>query len=633
MSDLLYYIERENHSSEKLRELLSEHKNVKFVSLMGVDLGGNATDEKIPVNLFLDDMESFLNASIQTDGSSVELYNIATLNNAKVDLKADLDATWFVDYNPEFIDPETNKPVGTVKIPSFLIHDDKIVCSRGTLLRAEKHFKESVMSLIKENPKLLENTNINSPDDIESILLTAATELEFWVNTPEDKADLEKLFVSQSLKEQYWKRTHGVIRTCLEKCLIELEKYGVEPEMAHKEVGGVHSSINIEGSTNHAMEQLEISWKFSTPLQACDNEMLVREVVDDIFESHGLEVSFKAKPIHGVAGSGAHTHVGVSAKLKNGKIVNLFAPKDLREDFLSPMGYGSLMGILKNYEVLGAIVTNTNDGFNRLVPGFEAPVCIATSLGHSYDIPSRNRSILVGLIRDIDKPKALRFELRSPNPLTNKYLVVAGCYQTMLDGIKAVVGAGKFDTKDLEKEISKQPGEEGFYLETSRAYRDENNIFDHYNMEERNQRFGVPPATVYEAMLGFEKYPEKLKTLTDGGVFTYAILDSFRIGSIDKWKKKLSTRIIDRNIRLLRTFKKLHTNDNMDAIDEVMWDTIEQIKFDLMKNTMKRPSMYSRIKDSLEQGDYATASKLQIEAKQMMEEIQQMYIAYRKNIF
>src|SRR3712207_8915005 len=54
-----------------------------------------------------------------------------------------------------------------------------------------------------------------------------------------------------------------------------------------------------------SMEQLEISWKFSTPLQAADNELFVREVVDDIFESHGLEVSFKAKPIHGVAGSGA----------------------------------------------------------------------------------------------------------------------------------------------------------------------------------------------------------------------------------------------------------------------------------------------------------------------------------------
>nr|WP_314504519.1 glutamine synthetase [uncultured Peptostreptococcus sp.] len=633
MSSLLYYIKKEDHSGERLRKILEENKYIKFVSLMGVDLGGNATDEKIPVKLVLEDIEEFLNASIQTDGSSVELYNIATLNNAKVDLKADLDAAWFVDYNHEFIDEETGCPVGTLKIPAFLIHDNKKVCSRGTLERAEKYFKNSLTDIIRNNPEILENTNVDSPDDIESIELTAATELEFWVNTPEDKADLEKLFVSQSLKEQYWKRTHGVIRTCLEKCLIALENYGLEPEMAHKEVGGIHSSINIKGSTNHAMEQLEISWKFNKPLQAADNELWVREIVYDIFESHGLEVSFKAKPIHGVAGSGAHAHVSVAAKLKDGRLVNLFAPKDLKNDYLSPIGYASLMGMMKNYEVLAPIVTNTNDGFNRLVPGFEAPVCVVTSLGHTYEIPSRNRSVLVGLIRDIDKPKSLRFELRSPNPLSNKYLVIAGCYQTMLDGIKAIADLKQFDTKLLEAELSKAPSDKGFYLEEGRAYRDENNIFNYYTLEERNTRFGQPPRTVYEAMLAFETYPEKLKSLTQGAVFTEAIIDSFKVGSLDKWKKKLSSRIIDRNIRLLTSFVKLHSHENMDAIDEVMWNAIEQIKYDLMKNTLKGPSIYGMIKSAIDVGNYKEASDLQIEAKKKMEEIQQLYVNYKKNIF
>lgn len=633
MSSLLYYIKKEDHSGERLRKILEENKYIKFVSLMGVDLGGNATDEKIPVKLVLEDIEEFLNASIQTDGSSVELYNIATLNNAKVDLKADLDAAWFVDYNHEFIDEETGCPVGTLKIPAFLIHDNKKVCSRGTLERAEKYFKNSLTDIIRNNPEILENTNVDSPDDIESIELTAATELEFWINTPEDKADLEKLFVSQSLKEQYWKRTHGVIRTCLEKCLIALENYGLEPEMAHKEVGGIHSSINIKGSTNHAMEQLEISWKFNKPLQAADNELWVREIVYDIFESHGLEVSFKAKPIHGVAGSGAHTHVSVAAKLKDGRLVNLFAPKDLKNDYLSPIGYASLMGMMKNYEVLAPIVTNTNDGFNRLVPGFEAPVCVVTSLGHTYEIPSRNRSVLVGLIRDIDKPKSLRFELRSPNPLSNKYLVIAGCYQTMLDGIKAIADLKQFDTKLLEAELSKAPSDKGFYLEEGRTYRDENNIFNYYTLEERNARFGQPPRTVYEAMLAFETYPEKLKSLTQGAVFTEAIIDSFKVGSLDKWKKKLSSRIIDRNIRLLTSFVKLHSHENMDAIDEVMWDAIEQIKYDLMKNTLKGPSIYGMIKSAIDVGNYKEASDLQIEAKKKMEEIQQLYVNYKKNIF
>ncbi|EPZ56562.1 glutamate--ammonia ligase domain protein [[Clostridium] sordellii ATCC 9714] len=70
---------KHNHNEKDLKEILSQHKNIRFVSLMGVDLGGNSIDEKIPIEVFLDDIDAFLNSGIQTDGSSVELYNIATL--------------------------------------------------------------------------------------------------------------------------------------------------------------------------------------------------------------------------------------------------------------------------------------------------------------------------------------------------------------------------------------------------------------------------------------------------------------------------------------------------------------------------------------------------------------------------
>ena len=51
-----------------------------------------------------------------------------------------------------------------------------------------------------------------------------------------------------------------------------------------------------------------------------------KEVIEDVFTMNGLEVTFKAKPIYGVAGSGGHTHVGASVKLKN-KNLNKFAIK------------------------------------------------------------------------------------------------------------------------------------------------------------------------------------------------------------------------------------------------------------------------------------------------------------------
>lgn len=632
MNHLLYVIEKDKHNEKDLKEILSQHKNIRFVSLMGVDLGGNATDEKIPIEIFLEDIYGFLKSAVQTDGSSVELYNIATLNNAKVDIMPDKDCKWYVDYNMEHIDDEVNLPVGTLKIPAFLIHCNKKVCSRGILQKADRYFKESMFNLFEKYPHLIKNIGIDSKDEIEDIVLTAATELEFWVNTPEDKADLEKLYVSQSLKEQYWKRTHGIIRTCLEQSLIVLQRLGIEPEMAHKEVGGINSSISIEGKTNHAMEQLEVSWKFSSPLQAADNELLVRDVIEDVFTSHGLEVTFKAKPIHGVAGSGGHTHVGVAAKLTNGSIKNLFAPRDMKEDYLSEIGYGALMGMLYNYEVLNPIVTASNDGFNRLVPGFEAPVCIVTSLGHSYSVPSRNRSVLVGLIRDMKNPKTVRLELRSPNPLSNTYLVIAGCYQTMLDGIKAAAES-KLTTKELEKELSKDVGQESFYLEKDRAYRDENDVFEYYSLEERNSRFSVPPETVYENMKNLEIYSFKLKSLKQGNVFTDEIIESFKVGAIDKWQKKLINRIIENNMKVIRSFVKLHDKENMDALDEVAWNTISDMKFKIMKDTLTRKSLFTQIKEAVENKDYETASNLQIELKHNMEDIQQLYMKYKKNIY
>ena len=94
------------------------------------------------------------------------------------------------------------------------------------------------------------------------------------------------------------------------------------------------------------------------------------------------------------------------------------------------------MGLLKNYEVINPFVSATNDSLNRLKPGFEAPVCIVTSLGHTPAVPSRNRTILAGLVRDINNPAATRFELRACNPYTNTYLVLAAIYSAVLDGVK-----------------------------------------------------------------------------------------------------------------------------------------------------------------------------------------------------
>ena len=432
--DLVYVIPAGQYGKEGVLALLEQHPEIKFVSLVGIDLAGNDTDEKIPISVFFDEYDKFFNATaFQTDGSSVVLPGIATLSNARVDIKADPSVDWFVDYNDGNIDSETGKPVGTLRIPSFLRHATGFIDSRSILRNTCDYVGDQILALVKKYG--IKGTSIN-PDDIEKIVFTTATELEFWVKTPSQDVATRLLSASQKMQEQYWQRTHGVVRTALEQTVERLEKYGLEPEMGHKEVGGVKAQIDDSGKLTFVLEQLEVDWKYaSDPVQTADNEIAARIIVREVFRENGLEVTFQAKPIHGVAGSGEHTHLGIGAIMKNGKFVNLFNPDDMKSEFLSAVGYGAIMGILKHYEVINPFVSSTTDSLNRLKPGFEAPVCIVTALGgETPDVPTRNRSVLAGLIRDITSPAATRFELRAPNPFTNTYIAIAMCYLGALDG-------------------------------------------------------------------------------------------------------------------------------------------------------------------------------------------------------
>jgi len=632
MSKTIYTIKSEYHDTENLTKILSEHPEIKFVSLMGVDIGGNGTDEKIPVKLFIKDMEEMLKFGIQTDGSSVELQGIADLNNARVDLLPDTECNWFVDYNYEYCNEGNGLPVGTLKIPSFIIHDGKLVCSRSILKRAQTNFKNEMDNILKKHPEITRSLDFKY-DNVEDILLTAATELEMWVKTPEQSADFEELHTSQILKEQYWKRTMGTVRTVLEKIMDLLECYDLKPEMAHKEVGGITNKIDAKGRITHVMEQLEIDWRFSNPLQAADNEIFIKELIEDQFRHHGLEVLFKAKPIEGVAGNGEHTHLGLSVKLKNNKNINLFSPFDMKKDYLSEIGYGALMGILKNYEVINPIISATNDAFNRLKPGFEAPVCIVTSLGGTKESPSRNRSVLIGVIRDINNKNATRFELRSPNPYSNTYLVMASCYQGMLDGIVSVTSA-EMDCQMLEKEISKKYGEEAVYLEKFREYRSERDVFEYYTQEERDKLYGNAPSTVWENISAFSSNEIKQQVLKEGSVFTDELINSFRVVTTEKWKNELQGRIIHDNIMLLKTFVKLHSElDHATDLDVVNWERIVYLKTKLMKDSMTKKCIFTKIKTAISQGDYDLASDLQVQMNEKMSEIRALYIEYKNNIF
>jgi glutamine synthetase len=628
-NDLVYVIPAGAYSKAALLKLLKSHPEIRFVSLIGIDLAGNDTDEKIPIEIFTSDMDDFIAGATQTDGSSVVLHGIATLNDAKVDMVCDTSVNWVVDYNYEYPDEETGNPVGTLRIPCFLVHNGIRVDSRAILFNAANYVKSEIKGLLtKYTISGLENVK---PDDVDEVILTSATELEFWVKTPDITAEIEKLSASQVMQEQYWGRTKGEVRTALEESLLLLEKYGLEPEMGHKEVGGVKAKVDPTGHFTSIMEQLEIDWKYSHALQCADNELLARTVIKEVFRRNGLDLTFQAKPIPGVAGSGEHTHVGMAVKLKSGKVVNLFSPANPKENYLSAVGYGAIMGLLKNYEVVNPFISATNDSLNRLKPGFEAPVCIVTSLGGTYEEPSRNRTILAGLVRDVNKPLATRFEVRSPNPYTNTYIALTCFYMSMLDGIKAAVTAGKTMVQ-LEAELSKEAGTPSFYLETNRAYRSEHDVFDDYSADERDRLFSKPPATVWENMENLKKYPEKVEVLKAGGIFRQAYIDGFVSGALLRWKTELLNKIIPDNLETVRDCVKLHSAENGTDVDDANWAQINALRIALAKDSSAKKSLFSVVREALTDADYATASTKQVEMAAKMNELRALYTNYKKNI-
>ncbi len=627
---MLFNIEPEDHSADRIKTILNEHPEVQFVSLVGIDIGGHGTDEKIPVKAFIKDIDKFLTEGVQTDGSSVVLPKIADLNNAKVDIIPDLNVNWYVDYNFDNVPQSLGLPVGSLRIPSYLRHNDTFeVGSRVVLRDAVADFKKELMEILKSNPYVFEYMDLDSADEIDELIVTSATELEFWVKTPDEQSDREQLTTAQELKEQYWKRTVGPVRTALERTLNILDCYGLEMEMGHKEVGGVKAKMGHSGHYDHIMEQLEIDWKYSDALQAADNEKQVKYIVRDIFRLHGLDVTFMAKPMEGVAGSGEHTHLGLAAKLKDGRVVSMFSSKD-GKDFLNVIGYGALMGILNNYEVINPFISATNDAFNRLKPGFEAPVCTVTSMGHSVEAPSRNRTVLAGLIREAGNPLATRFELRSPNPNSNTYLVIAASYMAMLDGIRAAVNAGKTPA-DLEKSISKKKGEEDFYLETGREYRSEKDVFAHYTPEERDDIFGKPPETVWDNITAFDKYPEKLEIFKSGGVMTDIVLESYKEAIVNQWATELYNRIIPNAMDTVRNCRRLH-NESATDYDIGMWAKISAQRDKIAKNTMNKFCILKKISDALDKADYNLASQLQLEAQREIRKLIDMYSSYKRNL-
>lgn len=209
--------------------------------------------------------------------------------------------------------------------------------------------------------------------------------------------------------------------------VLTLEDMGFEIEASHHEV---------------APAQHEIDFRYDEALKTADNIMTFKLAVKTIAKRHGLFASFMPKPRQGINGSGMHVNMSLS---RDGK--NIFEDPD-GELGLSKEAYWFIGGIMKHMKGLTVMTNPLVNSYKRLVPGYEAPIHIAWSV--------TNRSPLIRI--PSTRGAGTRVELRSPDPSANPYLVLAGCLEAGLDGIRnqieppTAVWENVFEMQSSEKE-------------------------------------------------------------------------------------------------------------------------------------------------------------------------------------
>mgnify|MGYP005841166635 CR=1 FL=1 len=224
------------------------------------------------------------------------------------------------------------------------------------------------------------------------------------------------------------------------------------------------ANIHVESSHHEtAYGQHEIDLKYDTALTAADNAVTLRFIVKAVAQQHGLYATFMPKPLHGVAGSGMHTH---QSFFRLDTQTNAFYAEDDLYG-LSDLAKHFIAGQIHHARGMCAIVSPLINSYKRLVPGYEAPVYISWA--------RINRSALIRIPKFTPgNSQATRVELRCPDPSCNPYLAFAVMLKCGLDGIKRQLplpapieeNLYQFDHKRLkQREVSLLPSSLGEALE------------------------------------------------------------------------------------------------------------------------------------------------------------------------
>ncbi len=352
---------------------LARERNVQFVNLQFTDIVGTLKAVTIPVWKLEDAIEQ----NVWFDGSSIE--GFTRIHESDMFLKLDLNTFAVIPWTEGSRSGTRARIICDVYMPDGepFAGDPRYILKRQLERIREKGY-----------------------------VFNVGPELEFFLFKKDENGRLTALPHDEA---GYFDQTADLAADIRQEMTFALQEFGIDVEALHHEV---------------AIGQHEIDFRYMDALGGADASVTLRFVLKSIAARHGLHATFMPKPIQGINGSGMHVHQSLFTTEGDNL---MFDPNGTYH--LSRMAQSFIAGQLHHIKALNAIINPTVNSYKRLVVGYEAPVNVAWG--------QRNRSALIRVPRYTPgREKAVRVEIRCPDPAANPYLALAVLLATGIDGIE-----------------------------------------------------------------------------------------------------------------------------------------------------------------------------------------------------
>jgi glutamine synthetase len=352
---------------------LAKAQKVEFINVLFTDILGVMKGITIPSSKLGDAIDQ----NVWFDGSSIE--GFARISESDMYLSLDLDTFRVIPWT------KNSRAVTALVIADVYMPDGKPFAGdpRGILKRQLERVKKKGWTF---------NTG---------------PELEFFLFKKDENGTLSAMPHDSA---GYFDQATDLGTEIRKEMTFALHELGIDVEALHHEV---------------AIGQHEIDFKYDNALRCADIVMMMKYTLKSIAMQYDLHCTFMPKPIAGINGSGMHVHQSLFSA--DGKKNLMHDPKGTYQ--LSDLAKQYIAGQLKHIRAMNAVLNPTINSYKRLVVGYEAPVYVAWG--------QRNRSALIRIPRiTAGREKAVRAELRCPDPTANPYLAFAVMLAAGLDGIE-----------------------------------------------------------------------------------------------------------------------------------------------------------------------------------------------------